>query len=150
MDAFRPRRLRGARRRHVAVTVTNSSPFVRGCSLFTATRFDSIIFLSPACVSFYPRVHQRPSWIRWSTRGMDQGKINEAANQRGAPSRCSPFIPLFYHPSRWPSLNRFCTPSFIFFVSDVPSEQSVFVMLNGEESELRFLNIANPKVALRI
>ncbi|KAG7211438.1 hypothetical protein KM043_010723 [Ampulex compressa] len=28
---------------------------------------------------------------------------------------------------------------------DVPSEQSVFVMLNGEESELRFLNIANPK-----
>lgn len=29
---------------------------------------------------------------------------------------------------------------------DVPSEQSVFVMLNGEESELKFLNIANPKV----
>ncbi|XP_076279193.1 rad, Gem/Kir family member 3 isoform X2 [Lasioglossum baleicum] len=28
---------------------------------------------------------------------------------------------------------------------DVPSEQSVFVMLNGEESELRFLNISNPK-----
>lgn len=31
---------------------------------------------------------------------------------------------------------------------DVPSEQSVFVMLNGEESELRFLNIANPKTEL--
>ncbi|EFN81950.1 Dynein light chain 1, axonemal [Harpegnathos saltator] len=31
---------------------------------------------------------------------------------------------------------------------DVPSEQSVFVMLNGEESELRFLNIANPKSEL--
>ncbi|CAL7936149.1 unnamed protein product [Xylocopa violacea] len=30
---------------------------------------------------------------------------------------------------------------------DVPTEQSVFVMLNGEESELRFLNIANPKRA---
>ncbi|XP_020285306.1 GTP-binding protein RAD [Pseudomyrmex gracilis] len=28
---------------------------------------------------------------------------------------------------------------------DVPSEQSVFVMLNGEESELRFLNIVNLK-----
>ncbi|CAL7936150.1 unnamed protein product [Xylocopa violacea] len=31
---------------------------------------------------------------------------------------------------------------------DVPTEQSVFVMLNGEESELRFLNIANPKTEL--
>ncbi|XP_050473281.1 GTP-binding protein RAD isoform X2 [Bombus huntii] len=31
---------------------------------------------------------------------------------------------------------------------DVPSEQSVFVMLNGEESELRFLNVANPKTEL--
>ncbi|XP_054012278.1 GTP-binding protein RAD [Hylaeus anthracinus] len=31
---------------------------------------------------------------------------------------------------------------------DVPSEQSVFVMLNGEESELRFLNITNPKTEL--
>ncbi|XP_078048251.1 rad, Gem/Kir family member 3 [Augochlora pura] len=31
---------------------------------------------------------------------------------------------------------------------DVPSEQSVFVMLNGEESELRFLNISNPKTEL--
>ncbi|XP_076666425.1 rad, Gem/Kir family member 3 [Andrena cerasifolii] len=31
---------------------------------------------------------------------------------------------------------------------DVPSEQSVFVMLNGEESELRFLNIVNPKTEL--
>ncbi|XP_031836984.1 rad, Gem/Kir family member 3 [Nomia melanderi] len=31
---------------------------------------------------------------------------------------------------------------------DVPSEQSVFVMLNNEESELRFLNIANPKTEL--
>ncbi|XP_034175603.1 rad, Gem/Kir family member 3 [Osmia lignaria lignaria] len=31
---------------------------------------------------------------------------------------------------------------------DVPSEQSVFIMLNGEESELRFLNIANPKSEL--
>ncbi|XP_012276083.1 uncharacterized protein LOC105697387 isoform X1 [Orussus abietinus] len=29
---------------------------------------------------------------------------------------------------------------------EVPSEQSVFVMLNGEESELRFLNVTNPKV----
>ncbi|XP_076658807.1 rad, Gem/Kir family member 3 isoform X2 [Halictus rubicundus] len=28
---------------------------------------------------------------------------------------------------------------------DVPREQSVFVMLNGEESELRFLNIVRPK-----
>lgn len=37
--------------------------------------------------------------------------------------------------------------TFSLFVSDVPSEQSVFVMLNGEESELRFLNIANPKVS---
>ncbi|XP_043278949.1 GTP-binding protein RAD isoform X2 [Venturia canescens] len=31
---------------------------------------------------------------------------------------------------------------------DVPSEQSVFVMLNGEESELRFLNITNLKAEL--
>ncbi|XP_017887707.1 GTP-binding protein RAD [Ceratina calcarata] len=31
---------------------------------------------------------------------------------------------------------------------DVPSEQSVFVMLNGEESELRFLNVSNPKTEL--
>ncbi|XP_015609064.1 GTP-binding protein RAD [Cephus cinctus] len=31
---------------------------------------------------------------------------------------------------------------------DVPSEQSVFIMLNGEESELRFLNITNPKTEL--
>ncbi|XP_066592715.1 GTP-binding protein RAD isoform X2 [Prorops nasuta] len=31
---------------------------------------------------------------------------------------------------------------------DVPSEQSVFVMLNGEESELKFLNISNPKTEL--
>jgi len=36
--------------------------------------------------------------------------------------------------------------TFILLLADVPSEQSVFVMLNGEESELRFLNIANPKV----
>lgn len=43
-----------------------------------------------------------------------------------------------------------CRSSLFFsppFVSDVPSEQSVFVMLNGEESELRFLNISNPKVS---
>ncbi|OAD56457.1 GTP-binding protein RAD [Eufriesea mexicana] len=33
-------------------------------------------------------------------------------------------------------------------IKDIPSEQSVFVMLNGEESELRFLNIANPKTEL--
>ncbi|XP_011173270.1 GTP-binding protein RAD isoform X1 [Solenopsis invicta] len=31
---------------------------------------------------------------------------------------------------------------------DVPSEQSVFVMLNGEESELKFLNITNLKTEL--
>ncbi|XP_018371728.1 PREDICTED: uncharacterized protein LOC108766731 isoform X2 [Trachymyrmex cornetzi] len=31
---------------------------------------------------------------------------------------------------------------------DVPSEQSVFVMLNGEESELKFLNIINLKIEL--
>lgn len=31
---------------------------------------------------------------------------------------------------------------------DMPSEQSVFVMLNGEESELKFLNITNPKSEL--
>ncbi|XP_046477654.2 ras-like protein 2 [Neodiprion pinetum] len=31
---------------------------------------------------------------------------------------------------------------------DIPSEQSVFIMLNGEESELRFLNITNPKAEL--
>ncbi|XP_012276084.1 GTP-binding protein REM 1 isoform X2 [Orussus abietinus] len=31
---------------------------------------------------------------------------------------------------------------------EVPSEQSVFVMLNGEESELRFLNVTNPKTEL--
>lgn len=42
---------------------------------------------------------------------------------------------------------RFATIFFSFIlIADVPSEQSVFVMLNGEESELRFLNIANPKV----
>jgi hypothetical protein len=33
-------------------------------------------------------------------------------------------------------------PSF----SDAPKEQSVFIMLNGEESELCFMNLANPKV----
>ncbi|XP_043506391.1 GTP-binding protein RAD [Frieseomelitta varia] len=33
---------------------------------------------------------------------------------------------------------------------DVPSEQSVSVMLNGEESELRFLNIANPTTELEV
>lgn len=31
---------------------------------------------------------------------------------------------------------------------DIPSEQSVFVKLDGEESELRFLNITNPKTEL--
>lgn len=39
--------------------------------------------------------------------------------------------------------------SFI-LIADVPSEQSVFVMLNGEESELRFLNITNLKVRDRL
>jgi len=34
----------------------------------------------------------------------------------------------------------------LFIVSDTPKEQSVFVMLNGEESELCFINLANPKV----
>ncbi|XP_049860907.1 GTP-binding protein GEM [Schistocerca gregaria] len=31
---------------------------------------------------------------------------------------------------------------------DVPKEQSVFIMLNGEESELCFINMTNPKVEL--
>jgi hypothetical protein len=33
-----------------------------------------------------------------------------------------------------------------FLFSDTTREQSVFVMLNGEESELCFVNLANPKV----
>ena len=32
-------------------------------------------------------------------------------------------------------------------VADGPSEQSVFVMLNGEESELRFVDVTNIKVS---
>ncbi|KAL6263242.1 uncharacterized protein LOC105421971 isoform X3 [Pogonomyrmex barbatus] len=38
--------------------------------------------------------------------------------------------------------------SFSLTSKDMPSEQSVFVMLNGEESELKFLNITNPKTEL--
>lgn len=32
-------------------------------------------------------------------------------------------------------------------VPDVPKEQSVSIMLNGEESELQFINIGNLKVS---
>ena len=49
-----------------------------------------------------------------------------------------------HHVARLP---LFFSHPFSLFVSDEPSEQSVFVMLNGEESELRFLNIANPTVS---
>lgn len=34
-----------------------------------------------------------------------------------------------------------------FLFSDAPKEQSVFIMLNGEESELCFINLANTKVS---
>lgn len=34
------------------------------------------------------------------------------------------------------------------FFPDAPKEQSVFIMLNGEESELCFINLANPKVSV--
>jgi hypothetical protein len=33
-------------------------------------------------------------------------------------------------------------------LTDGPSEQSVFVMLNGEESELRFVDVTNIKVSV--
>ncbi|KAJ4432005.1 hypothetical protein ANN_20619, partial [Periplaneta americana] len=33
----------------------------------------------------------------------------------------------------------------IFHFADTPREQSVFIMLNGEESELNFINLANTK-----
>ncbi|PSN37506.1 hypothetical protein C0J52_19977, partial [Blattella germanica] len=38
--------------------------------------------------------------------------------------------------------------TFHFVFSDTPREQSVFIMLNGEESELYFINLANTKVEL--
>lgn len=46
------------------------------------------------------------------------------------------------HLSGW---NKTFCISFLFF-SDAPKEQSVFIMLNGEESELCFINLANTKV----
>lgn len=47
------------------------------------------------------------------------------------------------HHNEWN--NAFSIP-YLFFFSDAPKEQSVFIMLNGEESELCFINLANPKV----
>lgn len=81
-----------------------------------------------------------------------EGKTNEAANQKEflpstpLPRQSTPHFP--FNRALWTALSLiflFFSPP---FVSDVPSEQSVFVMLNGEESELRFLNISNPKVSL--
>ena len=45
-----------------------------------------------------------------------------------------------------------CVPTYIpipvcIRFADGPSEQSVFVMLNGEESELRFVDVTNIKVS---
>jgi hypothetical protein len=45
------------------------------------------------------------------------------------------------HINKW---NHPCNMSLL--VSDAPKEQSVFIMLNGEESELCFINVANSKV----
>lgn len=127
------------------------------------TRFDYFPFCR---VSFF----QRPTSFdggRAPPRGsIGQGKINEAANQRGTlrshtlpafllllflfsnprrPPLSFPTPPLF---ERFVEYRRVADLFFSLFVADVPSEQSVFVMLNGEESELRFLNIANAKVSL--
>jgi hypothetical protein len=43
-------------------------------------------------------------------------------------------------------VNEIELSTFFLFFSDVPKEQSVFIMLNGEESELCFINLANTKV----